>query len=384
MQFSDIIGQESTIQRLQDSFHQNRLAHAQLFIGKDGYGPLPLAIAYANYILTESSKDKASCKIKCDQLTHPDLHFAFPVSTNEIIKKHPISKLFISDWRKFIKTHPYGSLFEWLQHIGIDNKQGLIKVDEAKEVMKTLALKPFESDYKIMIIWKAEKLNTEAANKLLKLIEEPNRNTLFLLVVEQEEELIQTIRSRCQAIYINPIEESSLSNYLVSNHQLIESNAKILAHQSQGNYNEALQIIEHSEYHDLFEKWFITWVRAAFKAKGNPSVIKDLIDWSGEIAGVGRETQKQFLDYCMQFFRQALLYNYQAKELVFLNEQVKNFKFDAFSGYVHSGNIHQIAKTLEDAIYHIERNGNAKIILLDASIQLTRWLHVKEQQIEKE
>ncbi|WGH74538.1 DNA polymerase III subunit delta' [Tenacibaculum tangerinum] len=381
MTFDTIIGQEHIKEHLQQSVENNRIPHAQLFIGKEGSGTLPMAIAYAQYVLCYFSSSPEACAIKCNKLQHPDLHFAFPVTTNDAVKKHPVSDLFLEDWRSFIEEQPYGSLFNWLQHIGVENKQGQIGVDEAEDIVKKLQLKSYEGGFKVMIIWMAEKMNTAAANKLLKLIEEPPSKTIFILVTENEEQIINTIKSRCQALHFPSLSESDIANALVSQKNSSENQAINIAHQSEGNYNKALHLLHNNSKDLIFEQWFITWIRAAFKAKGNAAVIQDLINWAEEISKTGRETQKQFLQYCLQFFRQALLLNYGARDLVFLETKSQNFELAKFAPFVHSANILVIEKEVSDAQYHIERNGNAKIILLDLSIKLTRLLHTKEEKV---
>ena len=378
MHFNDILGQESIKKHLKTSADNGRIPHAQLFVGKEGSGTLPMAIAYAQYLLCATSENKEACELKCTNLAHPDLHFAFPVTTNDSIKKHPVSDLFIADWRSFLKEHPYGSLYNWLQFIGVENKQGLIGVDEAEKIVKSLRLKSYEGGFKIMIIWMAEKMNISAANKLLKLIEEPPEKTVFILITENEEQIINTIKSRCQAVYFPVLSEENISESLIKREQVSENIAIRTAQQSEGNYNKALQILESNSSDVIFEEWFITWVRAAFKAKGNAAVVQQLVAWSDAIAKSGRETQKRFLAYCLHFFRQAMLLNYKSEKLVFLETQTQGFDLRKFAPFIHSGNILNIEKEVNDALYHIERNGNAKIILLDLSIKLTRLLHTKE------
>ena len=382
MTFDQIIGQEHIKKHLQQSVKNNRIPHAQLFVGKEGAGTLPIAIAYAQYLLCNSSVNPDACNLKCSKLQHPDLHFAFPVTTNDSVKKHPVSNLFLNDWRSFIEEQPYGSLFNWLQHIGVENKQGQIGVDEAEDVVKKLQLKSYEGGFKVMIIWMAEKMNIAASNKLLKLIEEPPSKTIFLLVTEDEGQIINTIKSRCQALHFPVLSNSDIANTLIKNENVSENEATKIAHQSEGNYNKALHILNNDSNDLVFEEWFITWIRAAFKAKGNAAVIQDLIGWSETIAKSGRETQKQFLQYCLQFFRQALLLNYGTPDLVFLETKTNNFKLEKFAPFINSANILTIEKEISDALYHIERNGNAKIILLDLSIKLTRLLHTKEEKIK--
>ncbi len=382
MLFNDIIGQNNIKNHLIKSAENGRIPHAQLFVGKEGSGTLPMAIAYAQFLLCNFSENKESCNLKCDKLQHPDLHFAFPVTTTDKVKSHPISNLFLEEWREFINDNPYGNLFEWLNHIE-SNKQPQIGVDEAEDIVKKLTLKSYEGGFKIMIIWMAEKMNNSASNKLLKLIEEPPKKTVFILIAEDDQQIIKTISSRCQAIYFPPLSENDITETLVNNEGISENEAINIAHKSEGNYCKALNLLKEDSKELIFEEWFITWVRSAFKARGNASVINDLISWSEQIASEGREVQKQFLQYCLQFFRQALLLNYKTPDLVFFEPKTANFKLENFAPFVHSQNILDIEKELNDAQYHIERNGNSKIILLDLSIKLTRYLHVKEDKINK-
>jgi len=378
MNFENIIGQSHLVNHLKHTVDNNRISHAQLFVGKEGVGTLPMAIAYAGYLICKNHKSPDKCFQKCDKLQHPDLHFAFPVATNDTVKNHPVSSLFLNEWRAFIEESAYGGLFDWFQKIGIENKQGRIGVDEAQQIVKALKLKPYEGTYQVMIIWMAEKMNESAANKLLKLIEEPPKNTVFLLVTEDEEQIISTIRSRCQVLHFENLSEEQITSALIEQRQIEEKEAIKIAHQSDGNYNKAIALIGGSENELIFEEWFVTWVRAAFRAKGNASVINELIVWSNDIATKGRETQKQFLQFCSHVFRQAMLYNYKADSLVFFEPQTAGFKLEKFAPFVHNGNIMEVTEELEQAQYHIERNANAKIVLLDLSIKLTRLLHAKE------
>lgn len=380
MLFSEVLGLPHIKNHLTTTAEKGRIPHAQLFVGSSGSGTLPMAIAYAQYILCrntggENDSGIEACNIKMNKLSHPDLHFAFPVAANDKVKKNPVSGNFLDEWRQFVENEPYGSLFDWYQKLGIENKQGQIGVHEAQDIVKSLSLKAYEGGYKVMIIWMAEKMNTACANKLLKLIEEPPKDTLFLLITEEEENIIQTIRSRCQTLHFPPLNEAVIAEGLVKNESCDEQKALTIAHRANGNYSIALDILRHNAGTEQFEEWFITWVRSAFKAKGNKSAILDLISWSETIAATGRETQKKFLLFCQDFFRQALLKNYKTESLVFMQPQTKGFSLEKFAPFVSGNNIIGINKELEDAIYHIERNGNAKIILTDLSIKLTRLLH---------
>ncbi|MBF6608699.1 MAG: DNA polymerase III subunit delta' [Flavobacterium sp.] len=382
MHFSNILGQDHIKNHLRKTAFEGRIPHAQLFVGPEGCGTLPMAIAYAQYILCQNTGDEntggnESCNVRFRNFSHPDLHFVYPTVTTEDVKKHPKSTDFLSDWRELLMENVYCGLFDWYQKLGVNNKQGEIRVDDAQEILRLLSLKSYEGGYKVMIIWMADKLNVPASNKLLKLLEEPLDQTVFILITENEEDVIQTIRSRCQALHFGPLPEKVIADSLVSRENMTPREALVIARQAQGNYNAALQLIAENPQEHPFEQWFIEWVRAAFRAKGNAAAINDLLQWSNQIASLGRETQKRFLDYCVDMFRQALLLNYQAPTLVYYEPRVENFKLEKFASFVNGNNIIQIFDELSAAIYHIERNGNAKIILTDLSIKLTRLIHKK-------
>ncbi len=382
MLFSEVLGLPHIKSHLVTTANRGRIPHAQLFTGNHGSGLLPMAIAYAHYVLGIDKPDfqkEISSENKKDKqkIAHPDLHFAFPVAPNEKIKKHPVSANFMAEWWEFLKENPYGSLYDWYQKLGIENKQGQIGVDEAQDIVKSLSLKSYEGGYKVMIVWGADKMNTACSNKLLKLIEEPLSNTLFILIAEEEDQIIQTILSRCQRLHFPNLPEAVISEKLTEDHKLDILNARKIAVESNGNYAQALRILSQDSEDEIFEQWFINWVRTAFKASGNKASILDLISWSQDIAANGRETQKSFLLYCLDFFRQALLLNYKAGNLVYIKPKTANFNLAKFAPYVNGANILAISKEIEEAIYHIERNGNSKIILTDLSIKLTRLLHKK-------
>ncbi|QWX83649.1 DNA polymerase III subunit delta' [Cellulophaga sp. HaHaR_3_176] len=381
MLFDSILGLSHIKNHLALSADAGRIPHAQLFIGPEGCGTLPMAIAYAQYILCNTGENKTeqglqACNLKCNSLTHPDMHFAFPVSNSDKIKSHAVSDNYIEDFRIFVKEQPYGNLFDWFRAIHIEKKQGQIGVDEAQEIVKKLSLKSYEGGYKICIVWMADKMNNSAANKLLKLIEEPPAKTVFILIAEDEEQLIQTIRSRCQVLHFPPLAEDAIANGLITE-GLPKEQALRLANEANGNYNKALDLMNNDSEDLIFEKWFVQWVRSAFKAKGNKAAIHDLISWGTEVAKTGRETQKKFLQYCIAIMRQSMLINFNVKELAFMRIHVDGFDINKFAPFIHENNIIEITDELERAIYHIERNGNSKIILTDLSIKLTRLLHKK-------
>ena len=382
MDFSEVIGQQHIKSHLIKTVKNGRIPHTQLFVGKSGSGILPLVLSYAKEILchsfTKGSDEFIACKNKIEKLAHPDLHFVYPVNTNENIKKNPISDNFSSEWRKFVLKNPYASLYNWYQFIGIEKKQGNISKLEAVSISKKLSLKAYEGGYKLMVIWMADKMNNECSNQLLKLVEEPPDKTVLLLLTENVEHVLGTIQSRCQILHIPVLSEENIYTQLTANHQVNSNEARKISHQSNGDFNKALHIIKNDGDEVFFENLFVFWVTTAFKAKGNKSAINDLFDWSEELAKEGRETQKKFLSFCLEIFRQAMLKNYKTDSLIYFESHDGKFSFDKFSAYIHQNNIFEIKDALENAEYHIERNGNAKIIFTDLSIQLTRLIHRKE------
>jgi DNA polymerase III subunit delta' len=382
MPFSKTIGQETLKKHLIQTFSEGRIPHAQLFVAKEGSGALAMAVAYANLILCgvpidENDIKNQSCQLKVNNFSHPDLHFVYPTVTTDEIKKNPKSVDFITDWRLFLNQNIYGSLLDWYQILGVQNKQGEIRVEDAGEILRLLSLKSFEGGYKVMIVWMAEKINISASNKLLKLLEEPTEKTVLILITENEEDILPTIRSRCQTLRLASITDEEISNELIKKNGVSLEKAHQITKQAQGNFNNGLKLLAENETDFEFEHWFVNWVRAAFRAKGNAAAIIDLLSWSEQIAGLGREIQKKFLTYCIEMFRQALLTNYNSEKLVYIAPKIDNFSFEKLAPFVNGNNINEIFSALSDAIYHIERNGNAKIILTDLSIKLTRLIHKK-------
>lgn len=362
-------------EQLSHSLSKNRVSHALLFSGKCGYGTLPLVLWYAGQLLCSDKSEK--CLNKTNEGQHPDLHFTYPVATTDVVKEKPKSVDFIHDWREFIKENPFANGYAWMQHIGVDRKLGLINKDQSYEILKTLSLRSFAGGYKIMIIWLPEAMNVESANKLLKIIEEPPTKTVFILVSEAAEELLPTILSRCQLIKVPRLTQLEVEEVLVQHFSVDPNLASEAAISAQGDVSLALDNLLYKS--ESFEELFIQWVRNAFRAKKDASALVDIFDWSQEIAGWNnREKQKQFLSYCANIFRQALVQSYGAQDLV--NHQIKSdsFKWEGFAKFIHGANIVEILNEINDASFHIERNGNAKIIFLDMGIKMTRFIHIKE------
>jgi|TARA_B110000444_G_scaffold29340_1_gene24435 DNA polymerase-3 subunit delta' len=374
MLFRDIIGHAFIKKELQRNLTLGRIPHCQLICGPEGSGALPVAIAYARQVICNELDQKAEfCNLKISELKHPDLHFVYPVANNQDVKSKAISSSFITNWREFLSLNPYGNLFEWYMSIGIENKQGKIGKDEAENLIKKMSLKSYEGGWKAVIIWMAEKMNPSATNKLLKLIEEPPEKTLFIFVAEDELLLMDTLVSRCQRINLNKIPNDLIKKALVDKGFSNEL-ANKASLESNGSYNKAFSFAKGKESDSVFEKWFQSWVRSAFKVKKNKEAVLELVDWSKTVSKSGRETQKKFIAYSLEIFRQALLLNYGISELTFYSPST-DFNFDSFSKFIGGANVEEISLELENAYIQIQSNGNPNMIFTDLSLKLTRLIH---------
>lgn len=390
MQFSDIIGQQPVKQQLAELVQHNRLSHALLFLGKEGSGALSLALAFAQYIVCEKVNGKNtaiqsgpslfgepepvaskpepqtdSCGVcpacqKAQQLVHPDIHFSYPTVTRKAGEK-PTAKDFITEWREFIKLSPYGNLFDWIEQIKEkENSQGKITAEECNDIIRKLSLKSFESEYKILIMWMPEMLGTEG-NKLLKLIEEPPANTLFVLVTENEAQVLQTIVSRCQLIKIPALETSDIEEALISRNKTEPAIARQVASVSEGNYHEALQLVQHAE--EDWQSLLREWLNAILKT-GPVAQAK----WVEDISRLGREKQKQFLRYFNHLLEQAIHYRILGEKLN-IGEKERDFaeRLNKIAGMEQQ---QAIIEELDRASYYIERNAHGKMLFHALTIKV--------------
>lgn len=393
MQFKDVIGQQATGEQLAELVHQNRLSHALLFLGKAGAGALPLAVAFAQFVVCDKNKQgeqpethglfgaetstaplqsNEACGVcpacmKAAKFIHPDIHFSYPVIPKKAGDK-PLSTQYISEWRSFLDSQPYGNVFDWLQFIGAENKQGNITAHECNDINHKLSLKSFESGYKILIMWMPEYLGNEG-NKLLKLIEEPPTNTLFVLVAESDSQILPTILSRCQLVKIPTIENHYIAEALQVKKGLDAENARRIAAISEGNYHEALLQVEHAgdDWLDLLREWLNSIMKSGPVAQ---------VKWIDDMAKLGRERQKQFLRYFSHLLEQSLrlahlppnTMNASSSELDFssrLNKLTDIYQQEA------------IIKELDNAAYYIERNANAKMLFHALTLKLSHIIRNK-------
>lgn len=375
MQFSEVIGQAEIKERLTRSVQENRVSHALLFLGGEGSGNLPMALAFAQYLVCENKNADDSCGkcpacLKMKKLVHPDITFSYPVTTREKIK-NPKSIDFITEWRKAVLRNPYLNYNEWITELDSENKQGNISVDESADILRRLSLKSVEAPYKIVIIWLAEKMNVPAANKLLKIIEEPPDQTFFFLVSENYEQILPTILSRTQLVKLNKIGDADMAGALEKNHALTKESAIRIAHRSGGNYLEAMNLIHHHDEEQNENKKFLEWMRACLKMN-----LKSIQELTQELADTSREEQKLFLQNGLHILRECLMINYADKSMIrFEGEELESFR--KFSPFVNAANSEQFIEEFNKAHFHLERNANFKILFADLSLKVNRLLHVK-------
>jgi DNA polymerase-3 subunit delta' len=380
MKFKDIYGHETLKQQLIYTVKENRISHAQLFLGPEGSANLALALAYAQYINCENKTNGDACGVcpsclKYEKLIHPDLHFIFPVAKIKGIKKDKEvscrNRLYLEKWRESLLRNQYHlTLDDWLTDMEVENQQAMINTEDAKSIIGTLSLQSYEAEYKVVIIWMTELLHHAAAPRILKILEEPPKKTLFLLIAEHSDSIITTILSRSQVVKIPAYEKAPLAAYLREKQEAAPEQAEMMARLAEGNLAHARQLIGDNETETRHFALFRDWMRACFKA--NFPAIQKFVD---ELTRLGREHQKHFLRYSLTVIRKSMLLNYGGETLVQLSEMESKFVHD-FSPFINHKNLNEIVDELNTAIYHIERNAKAEIIFTDMSIKISKWLHI--------
>ncbi len=351
MLFKEISGQEEVKERLLKMVRDDRTPHALMLFGPSGSGKLSLALAMAQYLSCIDRQPQDACGVcpsclKFSKLVHPDLHFVVPVLKTSRVTKDPVSDQFMEEWRETFLANPGITENLWYEAIGAENKQGAINKEESLQIIKKLGFKPYESEYRMMVIWLPEKMNQSAANKLLKLIEEPPEKTLILMVSENTDKILPTIRSRTQLLHVPP--------------------------HSQEIIRERLAQMDENEL--LYFEWFSRLMRLCYARN-----IIEINDWVEQVAGIGRERQKQLLDYSLKLLRENFMLHMKHDELNYMSEKERGFS-EKFSPFIHDGNIHKLADSFSLAGNHIEANGNPRIILMDLSIKIIRLLMQKAPQ----
>jgi DNA polymerase-3 subunit delta' len=367
MLFNDIIGQDEVKSLLRNMADSDRIPHAQIFLGAEGTGKLALALAFAQYAMCRHKEQREACGrcsdcIKAAKLVHPDIHFSYPTVGSKVT-----SASFAKEWREAISSNPYLNIQQWLRHINAENKQGNINKDECAAIVKKLSLKVFEGHYKIMIIWRPEFLGKEG-NRLLKLIEEPPEQTLFLLVAEDAEQILNTILSRCQIVKFKAPSDEEIVGMLQA--KGVEGERAIhIAHLSDGNINAALGLMD--EAPDDNAALFLEWMRICYLGKP-----KDIVEWSDRFARLGRENQKHLFDYGLFFMREYMVLKLTGNDRIRLGGRelatAKNL-----TKVIQYGQIAPIINTLTESAFHIARNANPKILMTDITVGMHRILRTK-------
>jgi DNA polymerase-3 subunit delta' len=378
MLFKDVVGHIELKKHLVDSVSKGRISHAQLFLGKEGGGNFQMALAYAQYINCLSPVENDSCGkcsscVKYNNLQHPDLHFFFPSATSSFAKEKPSSKKLTKVWIDFAKENEYFNLSSWGDFLGIENKQAILNKEDSLDIIKSFTLKNFEAKTKVVIIWWPEKMNNDCSNKILKILEEPNPNSLFLLIGHNTDELLATIISRVQLIKVGDLSDEDIEQGLLQKEGVPVDLAVSLARMSNGSFFEAIQLLKNPDGDEYFIEIFQTWMRLCYTV--DFLKLNKLVD---EIAkkDFGREKQKKFLEYGMRIFRECIIYNYASKDLNRLHqkESVFNVKFAQF---IHGGNILELIEVFEHTHTGIVRNGNPKIAFMNLSLKVCNFLKYK-------
>lgn len=372
MKFSDIPGQSAVIGRLRSTVKEQRVSHALLFYGPEGSGKFAVALAFARYVSCDDRTETDACGkcpscLKYDKLIHPDLHFVYPVVKKKNVQD-PVSDLFLPQWREMVLRSPWFSLSQWTEAMDVVNEQASIFVAEAAEIVRKLSLKTYEADYKVMIIWLPEKMNTETANKLLKMIEEPPEKTLFILVSEEDDKLLPTIVSRCQPVRIPAVSTGDMASFLITKFNLTHDRALDIAGIANGNMVRAISLASDADGTGMYLDRFKALMRMAWSRD-----MQTVVSWSEETAALGRERQKSFISYSLRLLRENFVMNFKGKEngIVYLTAEEATFS-SKFFPFINEKNIDFLDQEFNLAYAHVESNGNAKMIFLDLALKIMR------------
>ena len=374
MYFSDFPGQDSTKTQLLDLFKSERVPHALLLNGEEGCGHLQLALSFSSLLLCKSPtpldacKNCSSCKMY-EKYQHPDLHFSYPIHLSKT-EHSETSDDQRSSFLEALEKYKCLGKKTWYSKMGNENKQGVIGVKESQAILAKISLKSFFGSAKILLMWMPELMNIQAANKLLKLIEEPPENTYFIFVSNNQSKILPTISSRLQTINIPRLKDENISDFLEEKFQIEPSSAKNIAKISKGNLNKAINTHLDAGVSEMNRSLFVNWMRLCYSRN-----IADTIDWVNEFSKIGREQIKDFIIYSLEMYRQCIMGNYNM-EIEGVSESEKNF-LEKFKPFVNHQNISEINSIMNDAYYHMERNANPKILMLDVSIKLYKLLRIK-------
>ena len=363
MTFNEVIGQQEAQERLKQMAESGHLPHALMLCGPEGSGKMALATAFACYLLDNGTP---SAKAMLEKLEHPDLHFTYPtIKLPSMGSDHkPVSEDFAKEWHELIMQGPYFTMDEWMQAMGGENQQAIITAGESDELVRKLSLKSSQGGYKVSVIWLPERMNIECANKLLKLIEEPPQQTVFIMVTEEPDKLLETIRSRVQVVDIRKTSNEDIQQALVERRGIDEEAARRISRLANGNWLKALEELQVGSENELFLDMYIMLMRLAYQRK-----IKELQKWSEQMAGMGREKQKRWLNYFLRMTRENFMYNFQNAELIYMTQKEEDFARN-FARFINENNILPISDLTNLAIRDIGQNANAKIVFFDFALQM--------------
>lgn len=367
MFFKDIIGQDTIKKQLIESAQSGIVPHSRLFCGQAGTGAFPLAFAYARYLNCQQRTTSDSCGtcpscLKFNDMVHPDLHFIFPIVKD---KKREICDDYLPEWRDFLSTHVYFDLNMWLTYMDATNKQALIYAKESDDIIRKVNLRIYEAEYRILLIWMPERMHITCANKLLKLIEEPPKNTVILMVSEEPDKILGTILSRSQRINIGPIQANDLAKTIETSFERSIEEAQQLAHMAHGNYLTMIDTINVSEENAYFLEQFKLIMRNSWARN-----VKGMKLFAEEMASIGRERQKNFLSYCQRLIRENFMYRFNVEDINYMNQDEKTFS-TKFAPYINERNVFDFINELSESERHISQNGNAKMIFFDLALHIT-------------
>ena len=363
MDWSEVIGQREAQERLQQLVKEHHLPHAMMLCGPNGSGKLALATAFACYLLDDGSP---SAKAMLQKLEHPDLHFTYPtIKLPSMSSDHkPVSDDFAKEWNQLILQSPYFTMDEWMQAMGGENQQAIITAGESDDLVRKHSLKSSQGGYKISVVWLPERMNIECANKLLKLIEEPPQQTVFIMVSEEPDKLLETIRSRVQRIDIRRTDEADIREALIQRRGIDEEAARRISRRANGNWLKALEELKVGSENELFMDLYIMLMRLAYQRK-----IKELRKWSDQMSAMGRERQKRWLEFFLRMTRENFMYNFQNEELTFMTQNEEEFA-RKFARFINENNVLQINDLGNRCLRDIGQNANGKIVFFDLALQM--------------
>ncbi len=379
MFFEQVIGQKDTQERLLQLVREERLPHALMLCGPAGCGKLALAIGFAKVLLAgDGQQPSANTLAMLDKLEHPDLHFTYPtIKLPSMSSEHkPVSDDFAREWHELITAGPYFTMAQWLEQMGGENQQAIITAGESDALIRKLSLKSSQGGYKVSIVWLPERMNIECANKILKLLEEPPHQTVFIMVCQEPDRLLETIRSRVQRIDVRRIDDNDIRQALMERRGLSEDQAQRISRMANGNWLAALEMLGADSENDYFLQLFQTLMRQAYLRN-----VKEIKAWSEQMATLGRERQKRFLEYFLRLVRENFMYNFQqsvgetspaahdAKELCYMTQNEEDFARN-FARFINEANILPITDLATRCIRDIGQNANAKIVFFDLALQM--------------